>query len=611
MFHYLTFIWDSDDARSAETAEHFSQLLCGQFPAWQRVVHLEGMMVHSTRPDDCALRAYRLPAGSGIILGRLFKRKSTTSNEAVDSSLDENTTRKLIDTSGAELTRAYWGTYVAFLRDLSGSRSLVLRDCSGKLPCYRFHHRGIEIFFSDITDTYPLGLPAFSLNHEYLSAYIHSPDLQIRNCGISGITEVLAGECVEVLRCRARQFTSWDPRVICGTDVVDHHLEALEELKSTTQQCIDAWASTYRNIVLSLSGGFDSAVVLGCLSQAVIKPDITCFNSYGKFPTEDERYYARMAAARANVELIEQSFNSADRVITRDLLLLPSTPKPSILAFFAATNNDATNGIAVRRGADSVWTGEGGDHLFLELKTILSAVDYAARHGVDLGLLGAIADAARLSATPYISVLRKAFQLSGRPSHWSPDLGPYKKVCFVNRDSLPGQIDEYLSHPWNLDTGGVSLGKRNQIYFLADVVNRHRPLPGVQSVYQHHPLLSQPLMELCLRIPTYHLVRGGRDRALARMAFSDRVPAGIIQREDKGGAAFWMVDMLRRSMAFVDELLVDGILVRERLVNRDELRPHIQHSRPFRPEQLRPLFACVSAELWARAWKQGRFRAAA
>ena len=49
------------------------------------------------------------------------------------------------------------------------------------------------------------------------------------------------------------------------------------------------------------------------------------------------------------------------------------------------------------------------------------------------------------------------------------------------------------------------------------------------------PLFSQPLVELCLRIPTYVLTHGGWDRAVARRAFYDDLPPEIRNRRHKGG----------------------------------------------------------------------------
>ena len=74
-------------------------------------------------------------------------------------------------------------------------------------------------------------------------------------------------------------------------------------------------------MLLGLSGGFDSAVVLGCLSHSPARPRITCLNQFAAASHEDEREYARAAAVRAGVTLLEVPMGSAaDRFDSRLLL---------------------------------------------------------------------------------------------------------------------------------------------------------------------------------------------------------------------------------------------------------------------------------------------------
>src|SRR3546814_5721791 len=49
-----------------------------------------------------------------------------------------------------------------------------------------------------------------------------------------------------------------------------------------------------------------------------------------------------------------------------------------------------------------------------------------------------------------------------------------------------------------------------------------------------HPLLSQPVIEHCLAIPTWLQCAGGCDRSIARQAFKPDLPAKVIERRGKG-----------------------------------------------------------------------------
>jgi asparagine synthase (glutamine-hydrolysing) len=289
--------------------------------------------------------------------------------------------------------------------------------------------------------------------------------------------------------------------------------------------------------------------------------------------------------------------SAADRFDSR-LFSAPPTCKPAVTALFRLLEVPLINRIAAEAGARTLWTGQGGDHIFLQTADTWSAADYLDMQGLRPGLVAAVRDAAVLSRQPYWFVLKSAFsrRRGARPAPNSLAQSTY----FVAPAALPGNVDEYVSHPWAAAAEEVPRGKHMQIRFLSQVVNRHRPIARLEGAPQHHPLLSQPLMEVCLQIPTYLLLRGGRERGLAREAFADRVPEKILRRRDKGSIISHATEMLRQSEAFVRELLLDGALAGAGVIVRKELEPYIVQGQPFREEHLMPLLACIAAEVWVR-----------
>ena len=171
-------------------------------------------------------------------------------------------------------------------------------------------------------------------------------------------------------------------------------------------------------MLLGLSGGFDSAVVLGCLSRSPARPGITGLNQYTAVPYEDEREYARAAAVRAGVRLLEVSMEAAaDRFDSR-LFSAPQTCKPAVTALFRLLEITLINRIAAEAGARTLWTGQGGDHIFLQTADTWSAADYLEARGLRPGFIAAVRDAAVLSRQPYWFVLKSAYsrRRSARPA---------------------------------------------------------------------------------------------------------------------------------------------------------------------------------------------------
>lgn len=613
MYHYVALVWNAEDSGAREAAAHLTQQFRESSRRWLCPLSAVGITVFVEPGQVRTFQSYGLPRDCGVILGRLFPKDLNASQPTWDATFDEHSALHLVRTGGRSLLETHWGNYIAFLRDPENSRCCVIRDCSARIPCYRTQYSRVHIVFSDIVDLHPLNLPPFQINRNYVAAFIYTPELRIRECGLTNVTEILAGECFELRLASERQFPIWDPGRICETACVEDYDQAKERLLSTTQRCIDAWSSVCDSVVLNLSGGLDSAIVLGCLCKSPTRASVTCANIFSDIEVEsDERPYARLAAARADATLIELCLDSPDPPFNSSLVELLKTVKPSIVNLYSALRIEATNAISAGVTADTVWTGEGGDHLFLENKTVLSAADYISRYGINLGLPTAIADAARLTRTPYVSVLRTAWSLARTRAPWKPHHeGSQREAHLVSAESLPENTADYIAHPWDASVAGIPKGKQSQIYYLADVLHRHRPLPRREYAYQQHPLLSQPLMELCLQIPTYLLLRGGRQRSLARDTFRDCVPVEILQREDKGGLTFAILDQVRQSEAFIRDIFTNGILSQMQIVNPRVLERYIARGESVRLTHCRQLLACITAELWARSWYDTAMAAAA
>jgi len=597
MYHFVALLWDAEDPQARAVATQMDQRLRLASVPWESQLSTDGMSVFALPPADPGLRSYVLPDQAGVVLGRLFTADLSKAHFARDGHVDTWATREIVRTAGQHLVRNFWGGYVALLRDRESRRSYAIRDCSGKLPCYFVRVSEVTIVFADSADLAPLGLPAFSIDWGYLAAFIYSSQSQIRACAFKQVTELLAGDELEVQGNSVRQMPIWDPVAVCRQRRIDRYEEAVAQLREVAQKCINAWAHTYDPILHSLSGGFDSAVVLGCLSQSPTHPKITCLTQFTSASYDDERRYARLAAARAGKTLHEVPMDSAAGFDSR-LLAGPQTLKPTVSGLSRLLEIEVINRVAAETATSVLWTGQGGDHIFLQTADSSSAADYLRIRGLRRGFLTAVHDAARLSRQPYTSVLKSAF--NRKQSLGAHSDKPARTPYFVAPAALPADLDAYVSQPWKIRAEDLPSGKLMQIRLLAEVINRHRPIPRLERAPQHHPLLSQPLMELCLQVPTYLLIKGGKERALAREAFSDHVPSQIIRRRDKGSIVAHTTQMLRRDEPFVRELLLDGVLAGAGIIDPDTLKPYIADGQPFREEHLLPLLACIAAEVWAR-----------
>src|SRR5262249_13493860 len=104
------------------------------------------------------------------------------------------------------------------------------------------------------------------------------------------------------------------------------------------------------------------------------------------------------------------------------------------------------------------------------------------------------------------------------------------------------QVD--FLNPWNIPTGSIPPGKLLHDFSDSRPCLVRDALAGPAELDFIHPLMPQPLLELCLRIQTWLHAAYGRDRAIARPAFAADLPPQVVQRTWKGAAARHLRDML-------------------------------------------------------------------
>ena len=157
---------------------------------------------------------------------------------------------------------------------------------------------------------------------------------------------------------------------------------------------------------------------------------------------------------------------------------------------------------------------------------------------------------------------------------------------------------EQIDHPWVRAANHLPAAKRQQIADLVDSQCFFTASCDYADVV--HPLLSQPVIENCLRTPTYLLTHGGVERALARAAFSNDLPRDVIARTTKGDATAYYHTLLVQNLSAIRERLLDGWLVREKLVNRALLERALEENALIDGYAEPYILAAMMAESWAR-----------
>jgi asparagine synthase (glutamine-hydrolysing) len=609
VFRYVAFVWNDQDAAARESARTLLQRHSAPEQDWRVALRGRGVEVRYATAGSSACVAYLLAEGGGVVLGNLFARSQEGVSTAAPPALAEADSRAMLDTNGRHLIESFWGRYVAFLHDAEAPATWVVRDPSGGLPCYLVRCRGVDLYFSWIDDIVALLDAPLEVNWAYLIATVCFLREHSQGTALREVTQVLAGECVETRPGASKRFFYWDPLQFANTEAIEDLGEAVAAMRQCVRDVVHAWASCYRHVLLSLSGGLDSSIVLACLKDAPSRPQVTCFHYYPLGADLDERAFARAAAAKAGLGLIERPRDSAFSL--QPLQTIHRAPEPTNYPYFLEHSRlDAQ--LAAEQGAAAVVIGYGGDQLFYQERGHWAPGDFLHRRGPRPGLLRVALDAAQMDQLSVWRVLREA--ASGYLVHqrWSvlQEAGRMRPLL------VPAAIEEArrsagFLHPLLRHPRGAPSGKLWHAHQISQPFDFYDPLGREDDAERISPLISQPLMELCLRIPTYVLTHGGWDRAVARRAFYHDLPPEIRNRRHKGGIEEHLRLTLEHNRALLRELLLDGALVREGIVDRARLAEALSGRATRLAAGSGELLEYAGIEAWLRRWGTLVGRAAA
>lgn len=594
VFRYVAFAWS---ARSASRSYHVRQLAAGleSERAWQVATDQPALKVYFRDSSRGFLEPHVLANDGGVILGRVFGNSGLDATALLGLVNPANRARALIDRC--------WGRYVALLRNPDTRTIEVVRDPSGAVRCFHALNGGVHIFCSHAEDLVAMGLP-FSINWNYVVAELaNQAEMGWEQTGLHELTALRGGECLEISEHASRKFPLWDIARFGRSDAGQPNVR---EVHDTIRHCVTSWVACHRHVALLLSGGLDSSVILSCLRNEGSTATVSCLNYFfGGGYRADERSYARLVAERANCDLVELE-RSADIRLDR-LLALPKSARPSHNALDHLLSHERTVAWAKEKGATAIVTGDFGDQLFCQQLVAHAPIDCLWTRGFGGELLRVASEVARIEGGSiwrhlltaavygYASRFRRLRRRAMRAERRF-DSNPYLHA------KIAEAYDHRLQQKWADNIDDVPLGKLLHIAAVAAGQAYLTPIGGSTDPEWIAPLSSQPIIEMCLRIPVWEFVRGGQDRSVLRRAFAQEVPAEIIRRRSKGTTSTQRVAVYSRNADFVRETLLDGVLAGKGLLDVDRLARDLRvrdYSHNIWLER------CLRTEAWLRVWNFG------
>lgn len=491
------------------------------------------------------------------------------------------------------VARDNWGDYVV-VQAGAGGETIVARSAMGQLPCYHIAWNGAVILSNAAPVIRALGV-ALVVDEDAILCHLLNINVRTAATCLTALFELEPGHCLTYARgtpLRARSY--WNPWRFAGRSAQSNDLAAAP--MRLQERIIDATRKVTQgsgHMLLGLSGGLDSSILAASMARAGV--DFSCFTLVTPDGSGDERRYARAVADHVGRPLHEIVEQCRDIDITHSAAA--HLPRP-VARCFAQSGDRVQMTLAQRLGADAYISGGGGDNSFCYMHSARPLADRLLMQGVGRGAWTTARDIALLTDSPQWRVMvagvRRALRRS-RDYRWPTS------YAFLSVRARSVDTND-LQHPWMRTPPGELPGKAQHIAWILGVLNHVEGFERERLRPTIWPLLSQPVVELCLSIPTWAWQAGGQNRIIARQAFADLLPPAILDRRTKGSPDSFVIELFHEQRREIGRFLCDGWLAAKGMIDIDAIATHCAQERVDKDMSAWHIFRLVDAEAWIRAW---------
>lgn len=536
---------------------------------------------------DCCV-----PLGDrGLVLGTIFPRAKGAPRI---TRFEEKVARGVAASGAATLINSHWGAYVAVTSDPRSGQIHLVRPPFGELACYYARSDGALVTSSDARLVSACTGARPSIDWLQVARHLLAAELRPSETCVSGISELIGGEQLVAGSRDAETRVLWSPwRFIEPRIGADTFAGAAAQLRQIVLDAVGRWARRFNHVLVGISGGLDSSIVATAVHQAEVP--MSCVTFVTADPLGDEREFARLIAEACRAPLFEHDRELAGIDLARSNAA--HLPRP-VGRSFAQESERISLEVARRVGADAIFRGGGGDNVFCYLQSPAPLADHLLTQGPGIGALGTAVDLCRLTGCSLATVLARGVRrawLRAPRYPWPAD------ISLLTPDVAEGAAAA-VQHPWLETPAGALPGKAAHIALILGMQNHMEGLDPQLGMPLLSPLMSQPIVEFCLGVPSWLWCRGGHNRAVARRAFAKELPRAIRDRRGKGTPEAFVIEIFEANRERLLDRLAGGHLQRERIIDLDAVARVLRDPRPVTGHAFSRVVQLADVEAWADSW---------
>lgn len=528
----------------------------------------------------------------GMFVGKLFTRDTYHKIDALEGNKAQE-----IFADPAVLNKKYWGRYAGAYYNKAQQKITLMRDPLGLNTIFYMQLSDGIIFASDMALIYDCLDMKPTVNWSYFADYVIGSQFAPIHTPFEQIQELAGGMCLHyTLGGKIAQELLWDIHSISSkpiTNVTEFENKLLDTLKS----CTKAWVADSKNVCVELSGGTDSSAVMILLSEVLRKDQKLIAVNYidSKEPSSNEIEYAKEIADICNASIHFPDWHGASPVDPTEAGWRPN--RPSTFSLFKKMNQKLQDVLAAEE-CTTVLNGQGGDHVFLAPPPEHSLADYWTQKGIR-GSFPVLQELSGIYRMPYSSLLWKNIKASAR---YYIGKEVIQQGYSESHSKAVLQKQTKHTHYLNSFTKKFLQAKKEHIQGLAHAVIFAERQQKTPDLLYCHPLLSLPVVELGLQIPTYQSFKDGYDRIFFRNAVSKIKKPKAMWRRIKGQTTSTMISSLASNVNEIEKLLMNGSLIKSGLIDTQWLSDTLTQIRHGKIDNAWPIVNFITAQQWLNQW---------
>jgi asparagine synthase (glutamine-hydrolysing) len=536
------------------------------------------------------------------------------------SQSDTEVIAHLYEEKGADCVTELEGMFAIGIWDESRKRLLLARDRAGKKPLFYYRSTGLLAFASEVKSLFvhpaiTIEIDPEAVPYYFIYGYVPAPATFYKR-----VSQLEPGSLMIVEadgRTTARRY--WELRYPPQAEVraIDSR-EAAAGVRDRLTEAVKRRLVSDVPLGAFLSGGLDSTIVVGLMSQLMSEPVKTFSIGFEGDPAYDETSYARIVADRFKTDHTEFRVSPSAIDLVEKLIWHHDGPFGDSSAVPTYLVSRLT-----REKVTVVLTGDGGDELFAGYLRFYAAVlSERIPHGLGRAahlLLSQIRPPAN-DRHP-LARAQRFFRSMGLPlydrmTRWNAlffeDLGSLLRPDFTSTLEPIDVLRNISGEEVHMD-GRSTLSKvlyaNFKSYLPDDLLVKADRCTMANSLEGRSPFLDRELVEYVAALPDDLKLRGRTTKFILREAFKDLLPPAVQRRGKMGfgvplGTWFrndlcdYMKDLLLPSDARYREFL-SGPYVEQLIARHLSGDANLGHQ----------LWSILSFEQWLRllpVWTRGR-----